>query len=311
MSIVNKEIGPVDISIGISLPTDLDSFKRYFSKPAERGDYVRALRRKNGDTAESLYKREYETKANRLQQFIHYVRDAGVEVFCDATLDTVSEASMRRDILVFAGHWKGYGLTYWDFLQPPAVIFDRLKTVPDVLIRGLIDVIEAREPDLRDELNRGAESAVPRLRAALNHGIECFAKSEAVAPGTLDMLIQQEPAALRERIDMVLGPAIVVGNRFEMSNGFVDAYEFARALQNDREGIVDLVVCKSNYPASAIRRERKFIQPITAENDKHPLGWPWLIEATVRLLRHQRMPYWTARQDARELLSEIAKEEKQ
>ena len=308
MSLVKAEVGPEDISVCVSLPTDLESFRRCLNKPVECGDYVRAFERKAEDSTESQYEREYEAKAKVLQRFIRTLRERGVDVFCCSTLNTVSEASAQRDILVFAGHWKGHSFTYWDILGTPEAVFSKMKASNDILVRGLTEFIEAREPDLAHTLCSNSESSAPRLRSALNRRIEEYSESEPTSQKTIDILVQRNPAALRERIDQELGCAILPGNRFEMADRFVDAYTFANALQNEREGILDCVVCKSDHPAPAIRRERGLILPITAEIDRHPFGWPHLIEAIVRLLSRQRMSYWSAREQAIDLLTEIAKE---
>lgn len=308
LSIVNQDVGPENIAVCIALPTDSESFSWYLNKPVENGDYLRPLRAKKDGSDVSLFKHEYKDVALHLKRLIHNLEEADVEVYCNVTQDTLKIASLRSDVLIFCGHWKGHQFTYWDFLEPPIIVFERLLAAEDKLIRNLVNTIQYEHPNLNKELMRDVDGAVPRLRSALNHSLNYIPSLNVPSAMNLNALIESEPAALRERIDLLLHRAVLPGNRFELYDRFVDAYEFANSLQNDRESILDLAICTSDHPARAIRRERPFIQPITANNYKHPLGWPSLIEATVRILSKSRMPYWTARKLAKELLIDISKE---
>lgn len=226
MSIVREPIRPKDIAICLAIPTDLSSFSHYLAKPPDMGDYLRGFIRHDGESLDAFYARCFAADAEKLKHFVELMHELGVSVHTDATLSTISTAFTSSKVLVFAGHWKGFSFRYWDFVDAPARIFDALEASADPMMVALTRIIKKDNANLRTSMERAAGGGIAPLRSALNAAVTLLGKTEPVARGELDALVQQSPGALRERIDQTLGSAVLPGNRFEMHDCFVDAYAF-------------------------------------------------------------------------------------
>ncbi|MEM6484716.1 MAG: hypothetical protein AAF662_07020 [Pseudomonadota bacterium] len=305
MTILGHSISPKDIGICIALPFNIESFTRCLEKPAERGDYLRKLVRHQGESIESFFDRAYSPAASVMRQFVSAVEEMGVRIWPDVTLDSLQQATRSHRVIVFAGHWKGFPFSHWDFVDSPSKVLARLEASPDGIVRALYGDMILCEPDLTEAVTRNDSASIPRLSSALNRSMKRLTRQKPISPGTLDEITQSDLNALRERLDENLAGATVPGNRFELADVFIDAYSFADAFPDDREGIADLVACTSTVPAPAFDRERPYIRTISAPHELNPYAWPNLIEATVRILRKHSMPYWNARQTARTVLKEI------
>lgn len=308
-SIFRVPVKPSDIALCIAMPTDYNSFARWWAKRPDEGDYLKRYSVAGDRSCLQVYEQVYRPVAQGIASVNHYLEAAGVKVMTEATLGDIAAASRERRVLIFAGHWKGYSFCNWDFLMDSTTVVGRLRSSGDNLVRSICAALAAKEPETFGDHPATGETAIPHLRSSLNAALKQGSSGREADVWTIDSIAGREPTALRERLDRVLGGAVVHGNRFELADRFANALMFAEALVPNDERILDCIVCKSNFPIQVVRRHRPLVVPISSLRDRHPLGWPRVIEATVRLLDRASLSYIRARELAMKLLTKMARGE--
>lgn len=256
---------PEHCALALAIPLNREDFFIQLD-PNTNKDFVKSLNRKYCKLKKDfLWKEIYEPTAKKVTEIAQKVKEKGVTVAINATLEDVEKLFKTFSVVTLVAHWRSSKFYPSDFIAPDRLI-EILKKKSNPLTPKISNIFSHKCIDNIQKLKyipNEVETINQILAKNFNNIIN---KDELFSASAKNQMNQLEPYDKDYRIylnrliiDDHFRDIIYPGNRIEFFDGFHSINNVAKAIPKNYEGIIDFTVCNSVLIGNIVKRHRRCI----------------------------------------------------